>query len=156
VLPVRLFPCHFSLLPTHPFPCPDPLLFLPGFSSSTLASSSGRVKIAKHTQTGQYAAVKILPKHTFMSSRMSISQADAKADKYASGIEREIVIMKLIDHPNIMSLYDVWEHKDVLFVSPFTFHLTVRRWDPKEFRKLLADGCCCCSVWLLPLQVPHS
>jgi serine/threonine protein kinase len=25
------------------------------------------------------------------------------------GIEREIVIMKLIEHPNVMRLYDVWE-----------------------------------------------
>jgi len=25
------------------------------------------------------------------------------------GIEREIVIMKLIEHPNVLRLYDVWE-----------------------------------------------
>lgn len=70
----------------------------------------GRVKIAKHSKTGQYAAIKIVPKHSLLfSSRMSITEAGAKHDKAVLGIEREIVIMKLIDHPNVMSLYDVWE-----------------------------------------------
>ena len=40
--------------------------------------SSGRVKIAKHSVTGQYAAVKIVPKHALISSRMSINEAGAK------------------------------------------------------------------------------
>jgi serine/threonine-protein kinase HSL1 (negative regulator of Swe1 kinase) len=40
---------------------------------------------------------------------MSMAEAGAKHDKAALGIEREIVIMKLVDHPNVMSLYDVWE-----------------------------------------------
>lgn len=40
--------------------------------------SSGRVKIAKHSKTGQYAAVKIVPKHALVSSRMSINEAGAK------------------------------------------------------------------------------
>ena len=31
-----------------------------------------------------------------------------------SGIEREIVIMKLLEHPNIVKLYDVWENKNEL------------------------------------------
>ena len=88
--------------------------------------SSGRVKIAKHSQTGQYAAIKIVPKHALLTSRMSINEAGAKvrhnddprarvltlfeqADKALLGIEREIVIMKLIEHANVMRLYDVWE-----------------------------------------------
>lgn len=70
---------------------------------------SGRVKLAKHAKTGQYAAVKIVPKQAILSSRMSISEAGAKSEKVLQGIEREIVIMKLIDHPNVMNLYDVWE-----------------------------------------------
>lgn len=40
---------------------------------------------------------------------MSMSEAGAKADKVMLGIEREIVIMKLIDHPNVLNLFDVWE-----------------------------------------------
>lgn len=38
-----------------------------------------------------------------------MSEAGTKAEKLLLGIEREIVIMKLIDHPNVLSLYDVWE-----------------------------------------------
>jgi len=79
--------------------------------------TSGRVKIAKHSKTGQYAAIKIVSKHALMfSSRMSITEAGAKHDKAVLGIEREIVIMKLIDHPNVMSLYDVWETAKELYV----------------------------------------
>ena len=75
-----------------------------------LTTLLGRVKIAKHSKTGQYAAIKIVPKHSLLfSSRMSVSEAGTKHDKAVLGIEREIVIMKLIDHPNVMSLYDVWE-----------------------------------------------
>lgn len=78
--------------------------------------SSGRVKIAKHSKTGKYAAVKIVPKQMLLNSRMSITEAGAKADKMLLGIEREIVIMKLIEHPNVMSLYDVWETSNELWV----------------------------------------
>lgn len=59
--------------------------------------------------TKQYAAVKIVPKGLILTSRLSISEAGTKAEKLLLGIEREIVIMKLIDHPNVLSLYDVWE-----------------------------------------------
>lgn len=70
---------------------------------------TGRVKIAKHSVTGKYAAIKIVPKGLILNSRMSMSEAGARADKVLLGIEREIVIMKLIDHPNVLNLYDVWE-----------------------------------------------
>nr|ODN90894.1 CAMK/CAMKL/GIN4 protein kinase [Cryptococcus depauperatus CBS 7855] len=78
--------------------------------------SSGRVKIAKHAVTGKYAAIKIVPKGLILNSRMSMSEAGAKADKVLLGIEREIVIMKLIDHPNVLNLYDVWETSSELFL----------------------------------------
>ena len=42
------------------------------------------------------------------------------------GIEREIVLMKLIDHPNVLSLYDVYETSNDLYVPDFRF-LLVRR-----------------------------
>lgn len=32
------------------------------------------------------------------------------------GIEREIVIMKLIEHPNVLRLMDVWETTSELYV----------------------------------------
>ncbi|TNY18078.1 kinase-like domain-containing protein [Rhodotorula diobovata] len=71
--------------------------------------SSGRVKLAKHAVTGQYAAVKIVPKPR---SR----QNQEKAVKALLGIEREIVIMKLIDHPNVLRLFDVWETGSELYL----------------------------------------
>ncbi|SCU89769.1 LANO_0D06326g1_1 [Lachancea nothofagi CBS 11611] len=67
--------------------------------------SSGRVRLAKNMETGKLAAVKIVPKAK--SSRPS-------ALPY--GIEREIIIMKLISHPNVMGLYEVWENKFELFL----------------------------------------
>lgn len=82
---------------------------LPSHNQPLLSSSLGRVKIAKHSITGKYAAIKIVPKGLILNSRMSMSEAGARADKVLLGIEREIVIMKLIDHPNVLNLYDVWE-----------------------------------------------
>lgn len=68
--------------------------------------STGRVRLAKHSSSGQLAAVKIVPKSTLN---------DAK-DSLPYGIEREIIIMKLINHPHIMGLYDVWENKNELYL----------------------------------------
>jgi serine/threonine-protein kinase HSL1 (negative regulator of Swe1 kinase) len=50
-------------------------------------------------------------------SRMSMAEAGARQDKVLLGIEREIVIMKLIDHPNVLNLYDVWETSSELYVA---------------------------------------
>ncbi|WVW83108.1 hypothetical protein I302_105126 [Kwoniella bestiolae CBS 10118] len=96
----------------------DPKVIGPWRIGRTIGKgASGRVKIAKHSKTGQYAAIKIVPKHALMmTSRMSMSDAGAKHDKAVLGIEREIVIMKLIDHPNVMSLYDVWETAKELYL----------------------------------------
>lgn len=93
------------------------------------AHDAGRVKIARHTITHQYAAVKIVPRPRPTSS----ANTDVKADKVRLllrvssrikllmlkfhhyrfqmllGIEREIVIMKLVEHPNVLRLMDVWE-----------------------------------------------
>jgi serine/threonine-protein kinase HSL1, negative regulator of Swe1 kinase len=33
------------------------------------------------------------------------------------GLDREITIMKLLEHPNIVRLYDVWESRNQLYVS---------------------------------------
>ncbi|SCV01489.1 LAME_0G16534g1_1 [Lachancea meyersii CBS 8951] len=68
--------------------------------------SSGRVRLAKNVETGKLAAVKIVPKAR--SSRQGASSP--------YGIEREIIIMKLISHPNVMGLYEVWENKFELFL----------------------------------------
>ncbi|GAA5881260.1 hypothetical protein JCM3774_002867 [Rhodotorula dairenensis] len=70
--------------------------------------SSGRVKLAKHRVTGQYAAVKIVPKPR--------KKDQDRANKMLLGIEREIVIMKLIEHPNVLRLLDVWETGSELYL----------------------------------------
>lgn len=81
--------------------------------------STGRVRLAKNVNTGQLAAVKIVPKANFKKlenpkyKRASIS---ANKDRLPYGIEREIIIMKLINHQNIMGLYDVWENKNDLYL----------------------------------------
>lgn len=72
--------------------------------------SSGRVRLAKHSLTGQLAAVKIVPKSMIATQNPS----DKGTNKAPYGIEREVIIMKLIEHPNVMGLYDVWENKGEL------------------------------------------
>jgi hypothetical protein len=91
--------------------------------------ATGRVRLAKHALTGQTAAIKIVSKK---SAAMVQSESIAAMDRTAStftgvsntrqmpcGIEREVVIMKLIEHPNVISLYDVWENRGELCVPPF-------------------------------------
>lgn len=84
--------------------------------------ATARVRRARHVTTGQDAAIKIVQKRN-----AQISQAGSLAalDKAMSampdlgdgirrmpvGIEREVAIMKLIEHPNIMKLYDIWENR---------------------------------------------
>jgi serine/threonine-protein kinase HSL1 (negative regulator of Swe1 kinase) len=89
--------------------------------------ATGRVRLAKHAMTGQAAAIKIVSKK---SAALVQSASMAQMDKGSSipatavgfrmmpfGIEREVVIMKLIEHPNVISLYDVWENRGELYVQ---------------------------------------
>ena len=78
--------------------------------------ASGRVRHAVHSRTHQPAAVKIIPKQMLINSRMSLRDLSAKQDKLTLGIEREIVIMKLIEHPNLLGLWDVYETSKELFL----------------------------------------
>ncbi|UZJ52773.1 hypothetical protein CBS101457_002093 [Exobasidium rhododendri] len=78
--------------------------------------ASGRVRHAVHTSTGLQAAVKIVPKQILATSRMSMRDVSAKQDKMTLGIEREIVIMKLIEHPNLLGLIDVYETSKELYL----------------------------------------
>ncbi|KAI8996821.1 kinase-like domain-containing protein [Pilobolus umbonatus] len=58
--------------------------------------ASGRVKLGIHRTTGEQVAIKIISK-----SHLAANPAIEKA------VKREIAIMKLIHHPNVMSLIDV-------------------------------------------------
>ncbi|PSR77783.1 hypothetical protein PHLCEN_2v7706 [Hermanssonia centrifuga] len=77
--------------------------------------ASGHVKIAKHRRTGQLAAVKILPIQPFANSRASLA-SQAKSEKQRLGVDREITMMKLMNHPNIMRIYDVYEGEKELYL----------------------------------------
>lgn len=84
--------------------------------------SSGRVRLAKNKSTGQMAAVKIVnktknKKNNFGDSSSNYSKGMVFEEGLVPyGIEREIIIMKLVAHPNIMSLYEVWENKSELYL----------------------------------------
>lgn len=86
--------------------------------------ATGRVRLAKHAVTGQTAAIKIVSKKSAaMVQSESIAAMDRNVSNFSGfsnarhmpcGIEREVVIMKLIEHPNVISLYDVWENRGEL------------------------------------------
>ncbi|KAK6461550.1 hypothetical protein DFJ63DRAFT_297724 [Scheffersomyces coipomensis] len=81
--------------------------------------STGRVRLAKNINNGKLAAVKIVPKSNFKrleNPKYKHSDSLSNKDRLPYGIEREIIIMKLISHPNIMGLYDVWENKNDLYL----------------------------------------
>lgn len=88
--------------------------------------ATGRVRLAKHAVTGQTAAIKIVSKKS-AELVQSASMKRLDQDKILPtsingtrtmpfGIEREIVVMKLIEHPNIISLYDIWENRGELYL----------------------------------------
>ncbi|CAR23846.1 protein kinase GIN4 [Lachancea thermotolerans CBS 6340] len=85
---------------------------------STLgAGSTGKVVMAQHESTGQQAAVKIVSKSIFGNqSNSSTIVGSNDPDVLPYGIEREIIIMKLLNHPNVLRLYDVWETNSSLYM----------------------------------------
>ena len=80
-----------------------------------LVDSLGHVRIARHSKTGQYAAIKIISKGA-LASRISLNRLADEVEHNLLAVEREIVVMKLIDHPNVMRLYDVWETSTSLYL----------------------------------------
>ncbi|KAH7334937.1 kinase-like domain-containing protein [Rhizoctonia solani] len=78
--------------------------------------SSGRVKLGKHKYSGKMAAIKIISKNPVLTSKQTLAEMDARHQKQLQGIHREIVIMKLINHPCIMALYDLQETETELYV----------------------------------------
>ena len=84
----------------------------------------GRVRKVRHCVTGKQAAVKIIPKKVAESARAeslnnlvnSYNRPSFAAVGHVMpfGIEREVIIMKLLEHPNVVKLYDVWENQSEL------------------------------------------
>lgn len=84
--------------------------------------ATARVRLARHSKTGQSAAIKIVQKKnaqmTQAGSLASLDKRDVKLPAVSDGfrtmpfaIEREVAIMKLIDHPHIVGLLDIWENR---------------------------------------------
>jgi serine/threonine-protein kinase HSL1 (negative regulator of Swe1 kinase) len=84
--------------------------------------------MARHATTGQLAAIKIVQKKNAQLSQAgslasldrkdleSIENSENTIRRMPYGIEREVAIMKLIDHPHIMKLYDIWENRTEMWV----------------------------------------
>lgn len=66
--------------------------------------TSGSVRVARHVVSGQFGAVKVVAKRTEEERRRV-------GFKEVSVIEREISLLKLVKHPHIISLLDVYETK---------------------------------------------
>lgn len=73
--------------------------------------ATGRVLLGVNSSTGQKAAVKVV-------SKSALNDEYDKPTKggLPYGIEREIIIMKLLTHPNVLRLYDVWETSKALYL----------------------------------------
>ncbi|RFU25616.1 hypothetical protein B7463_g10719, partial [Scytalidium lignicola] len=93
--------------------------------------ATARVRLARHAVTGQEAAIKIVQKKNAQMSQAGSLAAFDKAEANLSGpeygfrrmpvgIEREVAIMKLIQHPNIIKLFDIWEnHTEIYLVLEY-------------------------------------
>lgn len=79
----------------------------------TLGSgTTGKVKIAIHKHDGHQVAIKIVKK----------SQFEVKPDLQRK-IRREVALMRLLDHPHLMKLYDVYESgRHLYMVLEFCAH----------------------------------
>ncbi|PFH57995.1 hypothetical protein XA68_14306 [Ophiocordyceps unilateralis] len=89
--------------------------------------SSARVRLCRHSITNQLAAVKIVNRRMAYlvqdSSLAALSKWDSNLPDEINGemrvpmaIEREVAILKLIEHPNIMKLYDIWENRSEIYL----------------------------------------
>ncbi|KAJ6443984.1 CAMK/CAMKL/GIN4 protein kinase [Purpureocillium lavendulum] len=89
--------------------------------------SSARVRLCRHNITRQLAAVKIVNRRMAYlvqdSSLAALSKWDSSLPEQINGemrvpmaIEREVAILKLIEHPNIMRLYDIWENRSEIYL----------------------------------------
>ncbi|EXF81500.1 hypothetical protein CFIO01_10323 [Colletotrichum fioriniae PJ7] len=89
--------------------------------------SSARVRLCKHRLSGELAAVKIVPKKTAYliqaGSLAELHDYDDSLPEKINGemrvplsIEREVAILKLVDHPNVMKVYDIWENRSEIYL----------------------------------------
>jgi serine/threonine protein kinase len=84
------------------------------------------VRQVRHRYTGQEGAVKIISRQMAENIRAQslanlVESVHGPSAKFSSvpkpipyGLTREIAVMKLLEHPNIVRLYDVWENRNEL------------------------------------------
>jgi serine/threonine-protein kinase HSL1 (negative regulator of Swe1 kinase) len=86
-----------------------------------------KVRLVRHARTGDIAVAKIIEKSTAdrvrarslanLTKNLETPEAKKLHSKMLPvALEREIVIMRLLRHPNIVRLYDVWENKDEIYL----------------------------------------
>lgn len=75
--------------------------------------ATGRVLLATHRTNNQKAAVKVVSKSELDEEEIKKSN---NPNGLPYGIEREIIIMKLLTHPNVLRLHDVWETSKNLYL----------------------------------------
>jgi serine/threonine protein kinase len=70
------------------------------------------VKLAKHIKTGGKVAIKVIKK-----KHMSLKELELQ--------KREIEVLKICQHPNIIRLIDVFENPDYIYIGklPYYFYL---------------------------------
>ncbi|XP_056906882.1 serine/threonine-protein kinase BRSK2 isoform X10 [Takifugu flavidus] len=98
--------------------------------SSILSGLPGLVKLGVHCVTCQKVAIKIV-------NREKLSES------VLMKVEREIAILKLIEHPHVLKLHDVYENKKYLYLvlehvsggELFDYLVKKGRLTPKEARK---------------------
>ncbi|KAI2639393.1 hypothetical protein GGS21DRAFT_428270 [Xylaria nigripes] len=88
--------------------------------------SAARVRLARHRATHDIVAIKILAKNmtqlTAAGSMAELDKWDRTRDEFTSqrqmplSIEREVAILKLIDHPHIVKLHDIWENRSEIYL----------------------------------------
>ncbi|KAK0615794.1 hypothetical protein B0T17DRAFT_496622 [Bombardia bombarda] len=91
--------------------------------------ATARVRLGRHCTTHQFVAIKILSKSTAhigqagslanldtIDYRRPTTSADGGLRRMPIAIEREIAILKLIQHPNIIELVDIWENRSEIYM----------------------------------------
>jgi serine/threonine-protein kinase HSL1, negative regulator of Swe1 kinase len=85
------------------------------------------VRLVRHVKTGQHAVAKIIHKETAEKVRArSLVDLMDRVERGAHqlggkfplpvALEREIVIMRLLNHANIVRIYDVWENSNEIYL----------------------------------------
>ncbi len=74
--------------------------------------TSGSVRLAKHIKTGVLVAVKIISKRPEVHCEdMNGQTFEMASSSLKHRLQKEVLIMRLISHPNVVSLVDVWENR---------------------------------------------